>query len=130
MNADAAAAPGRAVLAPDVVASRLVASLPAWTVADGAIHRSIHTGGWKATLMVTNTIGHLAEAAWHHPELQLSYARVDISLNTHDAGGITEKDLALAQQIEAVLMWRPGSEPGAVFQGTPDEPAHRYVAYD
>ena len=130
MSADAAAAPGGAVLSDEQVARHLADRLPAWRLADGSIRRSIRTGGWKASLMVANTIGHLAEVAWHHPELQLSYARVDIGLNTHDAGGITAKDLVLAAQIESVLMWRPGSAPGAVFEGTPDEPAHRYIAYD
>ena len=130
MMADAASAPGGAVLSDEQVERHLVELLPAWRLADGSIRRSIRTGGWKATLMVTNTIGHLAETAWHHPELQLSYARVDIGLNTHDAGGITAKDLALAAQIEAVLMWRPGCASPAVFEGTPDEPAHRYIDYD
>ena len=130
MSVDAAATPGGAVLSQEQVVRHLAEHLPAWTLSEGSIRRSIRTGGWKATLMVTNTIGHLAEVAWHHPELKLSYARVDIGLNTHDAGGITAKDLALAAQIEAVLMWRPGSEPGAVFEGTPDEPAYRYIDYD
>jgi len=130
MSADATSRPVGAVLTHEQVVRHLAEHLPAWTLSEGSIRRSIRTGGWKATLMVTNTIGHLAEVAWHHPELQLSYARVEIGLNSHDAGGITAKDLALAAQIEAVLMWRPGRESPAVFEGTPDEPAHRYIDYD
>ena len=119
-----------AVLSPAQVQAHLDASLPRWQMADGAIRRVLRTGGWKGTLMAVNAIGHLAEAAWHHPELQVSYASVAIALNTHDAGGITAKDLALADKIESVLCWRPGAEPGAVLDGTPDTTADRYIAYD
>jgi 4a-hydroxytetrahydrobiopterin dehydratase len=119
-----------AVLSTDQVQAHLQAQLPRWTVSDGAIRRTLKTGGWKGTLMAVNTIGHLAEVAWHHPELQVSYARIEIALNTHDAGGITAKDRALAAQIEQVLCWRPGAAPGAVLDGTPDTAEHRYIVYD
>lgn len=118
------------VLSTAQVQAHLDAHLPAWKLADGAIRRVLRTGGWKGTLMAVNAIGHLAEAAWHHPELQVSYASVAIALNTHDAGGITAKDLALADKIESVLLWRPGSAPGAVLDGTPDTDAARYIRYD
>lgn len=119
-----------AVLTPVQVQAHLDARLPHWQLADGAIRRVLRTGGWKGTLMAVNAIGHLAEAAWHHPELQVGYASVAIALNTHDAGGITAKDLALADKIESVLCWRPGTEPGAVLAGTPDTAAERYIVYD
>ncbi len=44
--------------------------------------------------MVANAIGHLAEAAWHHPELEISYGRVKVALNTHEAKGITEQKIS------------------------------------
>lgn len=118
------------VYEPPEVEARLAAELPGWYFEDGWIRRKYKTSGWKATLMVVNTVGHLAEAAWHHPELQVSYATVAIALNTHDAGGITAKDLALADKIEQVLFWRPGAAPGAVLDGTPDTAEHRYIVYD
>ena len=118
------------VLSPADVQSHLQAHLPHWTLADGAIRRVVKTGGWKGTLMAVNTIGHLAEAAWHHPELHVGYDSVAIALNTHDAGGITAKDLALAEKIESVLFWQPGTAPGAVLDGTPDSAEHRYIVYD
>lgn len=43
-----------------------------------------------------------AEAAGHHPDLEISYNKVTVSLTTHDAGGITEKDFALAQEISTL----------------------------
>jgi 4a-hydroxytetrahydrobiopterin dehydratase len=79
--------------------------------------------------MVANTIGHLAEAAWHHPELRVTYASVTVLLNTHDAGGITEKDLALAARIEETVMWRPGLDGGAL-EGTPSDPRYAYILDD
>ncbi|MBL8351720.1 MAG: 4a-hydroxytetrahydrobiopterin dehydratase [Burkholderiaceae bacterium] len=126
-------APARAadqVLAAEVVEARLKAELPGWWLEDGWIRRKIKTAGWKSTLMVVNTVGHLAEAAWHHPDLTVSYAFVTVKLKTHDAKGITEKDFALAAKIESVLMWRPGAEPGAVLEGTPDDPRFKYIRYE
>jgi len=126
-------APPRAAAAaytPEQVEARLKAELPAWWLEDGWIRRKVKTSGWKATLMVVNTVGHLAEAAWHHPDLLVSYAFVTIKLMTHDAKGITDKDFALAAKIESVLMWRPGAEPGAVLEGTPDDPRFKYIKYD
>jgi len=64
-----------------------------------------------------NAIGFASEAAYHHPDLTVTWARVTVKLMTHSAGGITEKDFALARQIEAVALWRP--EPGGALDGTP-----------
>ena len=126
---DPSTRPAIARLAADVAAARQQAELPAWAVHDGCLRRRIDTSGWKATLMVANTIGHLAEVAWHHPELAVAYASVTVSLSTHEAGGLTERDFALAAKIESVVMWRPGTEPGAVLEGTPDDPRYRYIDY-
>ncbi|MDB5594826.1 MAG: pterin dehydratase [Hyphomicrobiales bacterium] len=117
------------VLPDDLIRARLAADLPHWAYDNGAISRTYRTHGWKGTLMVVNTIGHLAEAAWHHPELHATYPAVTVHLNTHDAGGVTEKDLALAARIEDVVCWRPGREGGAL-EGTPADPAYAYIRYD
>jgi 4a-hydroxytetrahydrobiopterin dehydratase len=123
--------PTDAVLSEGQLASRLRADLPHWYLERGMLCRRWRTGGWKATLMVVNTIGHLAEAAWHHPDLSVSYASVTVQLTTHSAGGITEKDLALARKIEEVVGWQPGREPGSPLEGTPpDDPSSRYIQYD
>jgi pterin-4a-carbinolamine dehydratase len=118
------------LLAADELAQRVKAQLPKWTLEGGALCRVVRTAGWKGTLMVVNTIGHLAEAAWHHPDLAVSYNRVRIALSTHEAAGITARDLALAEKIEQVLMWQPASEPGAALEGTPADPRHAYILYD
>ena len=118
------------VYSPEEVVVRLKDELPQWYLDDGWIRRKYRTVGWKGSLMVVNTVGHLAEAAWHHPDLTVSYAFVTVKLMTHSAKGVTEKDFALARKIEEVLMWRPGSEPGNPLEGTPDDPRLRYLKYD
>jgi 4a-hydroxytetrahydrobiopterin dehydratase len=114
----------------DEIAARLAAELPQWTYEEGWIRRKVKTSGWKSTLMVVNTVGHLAEAAWHHPDLTVSYAFVTVKLSTHSAKGITEKDFALAKKIEEVVFWQPGREPEPVLEGTPDDPRFKYLKYD
>jgi len=114
----------------DEVEARLKAELPQWYYEDGWIRRKYKTSGWKATLMAVNTVGHLAEAAWHHPDLTVSYAFVTVKLMNHAAKGITEKDFALAKKIEDVLMWQPARDEPAVLEGTPDDPRFKYLKYD
>jgi 4a-hydroxytetrahydrobiopterin dehydratase len=118
------------VFTPEEVSARLQEELPAWVFEDGWIRRKYKTSGWKATLMVVNTVGHLAEAAWHHPDLTVSYAFVIVKLVNHAAKGITEKDFQLARKIEEVLMWQPATEEGSELEGTPDDPRFKYIKYD
>ena len=112
------------------VNARLTSELPHWVLENGWIRRKYKTSGWKATLMVVNTVGHLAEAAWHHPDLTVSYAFVIVKLMTHDAKGITDKDFELAAKIETVIGWQPANDGGAL-EGTPNEDARfKYIKYD
>jgi len=110
------------------ITARLAQDLPHWTYEGGWIRRTIKTTGWKGTLMVINTVGHLAEAAWHHPDLTASYAWVEIRLQNHAARGITDKDFELAKKIEEVVLWRPGLAGGAL-EGTPADPRFAYIDY-
>jgi 4a-hydroxytetrahydrobiopterin dehydratase len=111
------------------VQQRLQEELPHWYFEKGWIRRKYKTSGWKSTLMVVNTVGHLAEAAFHHPDLTVSYAFVIVKLMTHSAKGITNKDFELAQKIEQVVMWQPGLEGGSL-EGTPDDPRFKYIKHD
>ena len=114
----------------DDIAARLAAELPHWYFEDGWIRRKYKTSGWKGTLMVVNTVGHLAEAAWHHPDLTVSYAFVIVKLMNHQAKGITDKDFELAKKIEDVIQWRPQQGDGSALEGTPDDPRFKYIKYD
>ena len=107
----------------------LESKLPNWYYENGWIRRKYKTSGWKGTLMVINTIGHLAEAAWHHPDLSASYAFVIVKLQNHAAKGITDKDFLLAEKTEAVVQWNPSSEDNTL-EGTPDDPRFKYIKYD
>lgn len=112
------------------IALVLKRDLPHWTYSNGWIRRHYKTHGWKSTLMVINTVGHLAEAAWHHPDITASYAWVEVRLQNHAAKGITDKDFELARMIEQVVQWQPGKAGGAL-EGTPQaDQRFAYVKYD
>lgn len=111
------------------VEARLGKELPHWFLKDGWIRRKYRTHSWKGTLMVINAVGHLAEAAWHHPDITASYAWVEVRLQNHAARGITDKDFELAAKIEEVVQWQPGKARGAL-EGTPEDQRFAYVKYD
>ncbi len=114
-----------AVYSDDQVRQRLAGQLSNWWLESGMIQRRFACNGWKSSLLIANAVGHLAEAAWHHPELHVAFSSVHITLSTHSVNGITDLDFELAQQIEAFVLWRPvhGS-------GTPNTDRHRYLVYD
>ena len=94
-------------------------ALPGWFFEDGWIRRVYKTDGWPTTLMLVNAIGYLAEAAYHHPDLTVTWGRVVVKLSTHSAGGITDKDFSLAGKIDEVALWRPAA--GEALTGTPNK---------
>lgn len=115
--------------AEDDIRMRLQEELPHWYYENGWIRRKYKTHSWKATLMVVNTVGHLAEAAFHHPDLTVSYAFVIVKLMNHAAKGVTNKDFELAKKIEEVIAWQPAKEGGAL-EGTPSDQRFAYIKYD
>ncbi|MGI9040958.1 MAG: 4a-hydroxytetrahydrobiopterin dehydratase [Gemmatimonadales bacterium] len=92
--------------------------LPGWYFEDGWIRRVYKTDGWPTTLMLVNGVGYLAEAAYHHPDLTVTWGRVTVKLQNHAAGGITDKDFELARKIEDLVLWRPQ---GGALEGTPNK---------
>lgn len=112
------------------VTAWLKENLPHWRLEDGWIKRTYKTHSWKSTMMVVATVGHLSEAAWHHPDITASYAWVEVRLMTHSAKGITDKDLHLARKIEDVVHWQPGAEDNGL-EGTPNsDQRFAYIKYD
>ena len=93
--------------------------LAGWHLEDGWLRRKFVTDGWPTTLLLVNAIGYLAEAAYHHPDLAVTWGKVWVKLKTHSAGGITDKDFALAKQIEATALWKPPA--GGPLEGTPNK---------
>jgi 4a-hydroxytetrahydrobiopterin dehydratase len=92
--------------------------LTGWYLEDGWLRRKYTTDGWPTTLMLVNAVGFLAEAAYHHPDLNVTWGKVWVKLKTHSAGGITDKDFALAKQLEGLALWRPAGGP---LEGTPNK---------
>ena len=86
----------------DDIEARL-AELEGWSLKDGKLFRSIQCQDFVAAWGFMSSIAILAEKMNHHPEWFNVYGRVDIFLTTHDAGGISERDFALAQQINERL---------------------------
>jgi 4a-hydroxytetrahydrobiopterin dehydratase len=105
-------------IATNIQAQRLVG----WYLEDGWLRRKYNTDGWPITLMLVNAIGFLCEAAWHHADLQVTWGKVWVKLKTHSAGGITDKDFALARKIEELALWRP--ESGGPLEGNPKAFVH------
>ena len=97
-------------------------SLPGWEVKDNWLRRKYGTPGFAHTMLLTNTIGYLAEAAWHHPDLTIGYAEVTVKLQTHRVKGITWSDIELAKKIHAVVTWLP--EEGDALDGNPKKWIH------
>lgn len=93
------------------------------------IRKKYKTHNWKSTLMLINTIGHLAEVAWHHPDLVVSYAFVEVKLMNHGKKGITDLDIQLAKKIDDVILWNP-KDTSYSFDGTPEDPRFAYIKYD
>lgn len=77
--------------------------LDGWTFAGDRIRRELQLPGFREAIDFIVRVADLAEAADHHPEIMNVYAAVTIELTSHDAGGVTEKDLALARAIDAVV---------------------------
>ena len=92
--------------------------LPGWYYEDGWLRRVYKTDGWHTTLQLVNLIGYYAEAAYHHPDLSVTWGRIIVKLQTHSAGGITDKDLESARKYDEAALWRPQ---GGALTGTPNK---------
>ena len=103
-------------------------NLNGWSYDGKWIRKTYKTHSWKSTLMVVNSIGHLAEAAWHHPDLQVSYAFVEVKLMNHSMKGITQLDFDLAKKIDEFILWNPQDEKSSL-EGTPSDPRFAYIKY-
>jgi 4a-hydroxytetrahydrobiopterin dehydratase len=77
-----------------------LASLPAWTRSGDAIEKTYECASFPDAVAFVVRIGFLAERENHHPDLDVRWRNVRVLLTTHDAGGITDKDVGLANAIE------------------------------
>ena len=77
-----------------------LAGVPSWRESRNEISRTFQFPDFRAALRFVNRVGELAETAGHHPDMDIRYSKVRLALSTHDAGGLTDKDFRLAQQID------------------------------
>lgn len=101
------------------IQEKLEEDLPNWYYEDGWIRREYQTDGWPTTMMLANHIAFLAEAAYHHPDFSVTWGKLWVKLRNHQAGGVTDKDFALAKKIEDAALWRPSED--SPLEGTPNK---------
>ena len=79
-------------------------TVPEWKQTDGAIARTYQFKDFPAAIKFVNAVADLAEQAWHHPDIDIRWNKVTLTLTTHDAGGLTEKDFDLARKFDALSL--------------------------
>jgi 4a-hydroxytetrahydrobiopterin dehydratase len=78
-----------------------LARIPGWQRRGSEITRTFAFADFKESMAFVNRVAGLAEAMDHHPDIDIRYSKVTLTLSTHDAGGLTARDIALAEQIGA-----------------------------
>jgi 4a-hydroxytetrahydrobiopterin dehydratase len=81
----------------------VLASLPNWHISHHKLHKTFESLGFMTGIAFVNALAQLAERQGHHPDMDIRYKHVHVSYTTHDAGGITQKDILAAK--EADLIW-------------------------
>lgn len=77
-----------------------LATVPEWAKKGVTISRTYPFKDFPAAVRFVDAVAELAEAAWHHPDIDIRWNKVTLTLTTHDAGGLTKKDFVLAQKFD------------------------------
>jgi 4a-hydroxytetrahydrobiopterin dehydratase len=88
-----------ALLSGAVIEEKLKA-LPSWSLSEGAMVKQLEFADFVAAMDFVNQVADKAEAASHHPDIDIRYNKVRLALVSHDAGGLTERDFDLAAAID------------------------------
>lgn len=88
----------RSIYSEEEVLPRLV-FLPGWTFSGNALHQKLEFSNFREAFLFMTYVAFLAEKMDHHPDWSNSWNKVSLSLTTHSAGGVTDKDLEMAEQI-------------------------------
>ena len=86
----------------DAELSQTLPTLPGWGLSGGTLRKTFAHASFPEAIVFVNAVAQLAEVANHHPDVDIRYSNITLSLVTHDAGGITAKDVALARDVEEV----------------------------
>lgn len=89
------------ILSPEKLRDEL-ATLPQWEVSGLAIRRIFEFADFKAAMAFVNKIADAAEAANHHPDIDIRYNKVTMALTSHDTGGVTLRDTKFARKINEI----------------------------
>ena len=80
----------------------ILPTLPGWSLSGGMLKKTFAHASFPEAIVFVNAVAQVAEVANHHPDIDIRYSNITLSLVTHDAGGITDKDVALAREVEEV----------------------------
>ncbi|MCX2726961.1 4a-hydroxytetrahydrobiopterin dehydratase [Thermomicrobium sp. 4228-Ro] len=87
----------------DVAIARALQELPGWQRQGETLVRDFKFKNFREAMTFVNRVAELAEERRHHPDITIRYNRVQLALSTHEAGGITERDVELARAIDALV---------------------------
>lgn len=90
-----------AELLSDIAIQRELGGLTGWSRRGDALTRTYQFRNFAEAMEFVNRVASIAEGANHHPDIDIRYSKVTLTLSTHDAGGITGNDLGLAKAIDA-----------------------------
>ena len=76
--------------------------LPGWVNQDGKLTKTFSHASFPEAIVFVDAVAQIAERSNHHPDIDVRYSNITLSLVTHDQGGITHKDVGLAKQVEAI----------------------------
>jgi 4a-hydroxytetrahydrobiopterin dehydratase len=89
------------LLSPEIVQEKL-RSLPHWKLEDNEIVRRLVFPDFVQAMAFVNQVAEKAEKAGHHPDIDIRYNKVRLALISHDKGGLTERDMKMAQAIDSL----------------------------
>jgi len=85
----------------DIEIQRALGARPGWTRRNNSLARTFEFPTFAAGIAFVNRVAKVADKMDHHPDVDIRYTKISFSLSTHSAGGITSKDFALAEAIDA-----------------------------
>jgi 4a-hydroxytetrahydrobiopterin dehydratase len=88
----------------DAQIAAALAALPQWQRQDDVISRTFQFKNFPAAVRFVDAVAVAAEQAWHHPDIDVRWNKVTLTLTTHDAGGLTQKDFDLARQFDQLSL--------------------------
>ncbi len=92
---------GEAMMAAEII-NKAKEQLPSWVTEAKLIYKLFEFQSFEKSIVFTNKVASLAESLDHHPDILIQYNKVKITCSTHDVGGLSIKDIHLAQQIDAL----------------------------